>query len=289
MSPISPIPALRRLLFILSFSAFQLFSFCLAAPADDAEQAYQRLRSGSLDMRTLAEVLPLMADAQHRVIIRAAILEAKAPPRKELVALLQHPALAVRLGALELLEEQAGGDLSYNPWLPAEAPENRAAFTRWQAWVGEPATARANSTIYPADQRHAYLRDILGSDADKASRARRMLEAEGLAAVGFARGLSQQKHRRCPPAAGPKSARPNIRSRSPASSVTRPRSPPASSPSAAVTNSSPHWPPPVPPACSPCPFSAISSPIPTRWSAKPPWTRCSSSAANKPCRSSLRC
>jgi len=188
MSPISPIPARRRLIFFhFCFSAFLLFSFSQAAdaPADDAEQAYQRFRSGTLDVRTLAEVLPQMADPEHRAIIRATLLEAKSPPRPELVSLLQHPALAVRLGTLELLEELAGGDFSYNPWLPADSPENHAAFARWKTWVGEPATGRDNARLYSLDQRRGYLRDILGEDADKASRARRMLEAEGLAAVGF--------------------------------------------------------------------------------------------------------
>ena len=206
MSPIRPIPVLQRLL-LFSFSAFQLLSFSFptlrAEDEDDeddppppavapaaalpaaAEQAYQRLRNGTLDVRTLAEVLPLMVDPARRAAIRAAVLEAKKPPRSELASLLQHPILAVRLGALELLEEQAGGDLSYNPWLPADAPENRASFARWKAWSGEPAAARDNSKIFTDDQRRAYLRDILGEDADKASRARRMLEAEGLSALGF--------------------------------------------------------------------------------------------------------
>ena len=209
MSPIRPITALQRL-FVVGFSALLLVGISPHLRADDddddddepmpppaatptaptalpaaAEQSYQRFRSGTLDVRTLAEVLPLMSDPARRPAIRSTILDAKSPPRAQLVELLQHPTLAVRLGALELLEEMAGGDLSYNPWLPADSTENRAAFARWHAWVGEPATARDNSKIFSADQRRAYLRDILGEDADKASHARRMLEAEGLAALGF--------------------------------------------------------------------------------------------------------
>lgn len=186
MRPIRPIAALWRLcFFIVSFSAFQLVSFSQDAPATDADLAYQRFRSGTLDVRTLAEVLPQMADPERRSVIRTTLLEAKSPPRTDLVALLQHPVLAVRLGALELLEELVGGDFSYNPWLPADSPENLAAFSRWKTWVGEPVTARASTSLYSMDQRRSYLRDILGEDADKGSRARRMLEAEGLSALGF--------------------------------------------------------------------------------------------------------
>jgi HEAT repeat protein len=194
MHPMRPISALwSRCLFLCSFSAFQLVSFSQDAPAPAdlsaaptaADAAYQRFRSGTLDLRTLAEVLPQMANPERRAIIRSTLLEAKSPPRTDLVALLQYPALAARLGSLELLEELAGGDLSYNPWLPADAPENLAAFARWKAWAGEPAAARPNARLYSQEQRRSYLRDILGEDADKASRARRMLEAEGLAALGF--------------------------------------------------------------------------------------------------------
>ena len=197
MTPIRPISALWRLCFFLfSFSAFQLVSFSqdapdepepepAPAPVTDADHAYQRFRGGTLDVRTLAEVLPQMADPDRRTVIRSTLIEAKSPPRADLVALLQHPALAVRLGALELLEELAGGDFSYNPWLPADSPENLAAFARWKTWTGNPAATRADTSLYSMEQRRGYLRDILGEDADKASRARRMLEAEGFSALGF--------------------------------------------------------------------------------------------------------
>jgi HEAT repeat protein/cytochrome c biogenesis protein CcdA len=155
-----------------------------ALPADTAD-ALKRFRSGTMDVRTLAEVMPLMASTETRTIIRSAIVDSKEPPRGNLVSLLQHPSLAVRLGSLELLEEMCDGDFSYNPWLPADAPENIAAFERWKAWAGEPAEARKDSKLYSDDQRRAYLQDLLGPNADKASRARRMLEAEGLSAVGF--------------------------------------------------------------------------------------------------------
>ena len=138
-----------------------------------------------MDLRTLAEVLPMLADAERRPQIRTGIIEAKEPPLGALVALLDHPALAVRLGALELLEEIAGGDFSYNPWIPAESPENLGPLARWKAWAGEESRQAAKDGIFSEDQRRGYLRDLLGGDADKAARARRMLEAEGMAAIGF--------------------------------------------------------------------------------------------------------
>jgi HEAT repeat protein/cytochrome c biogenesis protein CcdA len=197
MSPIRPIFARQRLRLMLVFIAVLLAPACLcaqddpapaplaAAPATPADAAFERFRHGTLDLATLAEVLPQISNKDRRAVIRATLLEAKSPPRADLVALLQHPGLAVRLGALELLEELAGGDLSYNPWTPAESPENAAAIVRWQAWAGAAADAPRAGALFSAEQRSAYLRDLLAEDSDKASRARHMLEAEGLTAVGF--------------------------------------------------------------------------------------------------------
>ena len=130
-------------------------------------------------------MLPQLTNPELRELIRGKILNAKTPPRADLVALLNHPFLAVRLGTLELLEELAGGDLNFNPWTPADSPENTAAIARWKAWAGAKDHAAPTGSLFSDEQRRAYLRDLLGDDADKATRARRMLEAEGLSAVGF--------------------------------------------------------------------------------------------------------
>ncbi len=197
------IPAVASLVSCAFISAFLLFFLSAFLPAQDAapedpapdpppaaavtpaDEAFERFRHGTHDVATLAEVLPQLSNKERHSIIRAALVDAKSPPRADLVAMLDHPTLAVRLGALELLEELAGGDLSYNPWTPAASPENAAALTRWHAWAGQAADAHPSGTLFSEDQRRSYLRDLLADDSDKASRARRMLEAEGLGAVGF--------------------------------------------------------------------------------------------------------
>jgi cytochrome c biogenesis protein CcdA/HEAT repeat protein len=153
--------------------------------AQKPDEVFERFKDGTMDLITLSEVLPMLADAERRPQIRTAILEAEKPPLKDMVALLDHPDLAVRLGALELLEEMAGGDFSYNPWNPAQAPENLGPLARWKAWAGEENQQAAGGAIFSDEQRRGYLRDLLGSDADKSARARRMLEAEGMAAIGY--------------------------------------------------------------------------------------------------------
>ncbi len=185
---------MKPLLLLLRLVSCGLAScfFCLSAFAQEpaaepppAAEALERFRSGTLDLATLAEVLPQLSNPEHRELIRSKILTAKVPPRAELVGLLNHPFLAVRLGTLELLEELAGGDLNFNPWTPADSPENAAAIARWKAWAGAKDHSAPTGSLFSDEQRRAYLRDLLGDDADKAARARRMLEAEGLSAVGF--------------------------------------------------------------------------------------------------------
>ncbi len=152
--------------------------------AEPTDEVMERFRRGVFDLPTLMEVLPRLADPTQRAAIHSTLIESNQAPRSELVSLLGHPMLAVRLGALEILEEMAGGDFSYNPWAPADSPENAAAVARWQVWAKDPGSPPSKG-IFSDDQRRGYLQDILGDDADKATRARRMLEAEGLSAVGF--------------------------------------------------------------------------------------------------------
>lgn len=136
------------------------------------------------DIETLANALPLLADPATRNNLRTTLLELDPFPSQSLVTLLSHPQLAVRLGALETLEEKAGGDFGFNPWATDESNDNIGPLARWNKWLGDGANS-SDSSLLTTDQRHAYLRDLLADDNNRAARARRMLEADGLAAVGF--------------------------------------------------------------------------------------------------------
>jgi cytochrome c biogenesis protein CcdA/HEAT repeat protein len=135
---------------------------------------------------TLAAALPLLADPAQRNQIRSTIQDLKPFPAKDLAALLSHSQLAVRLGALEILEEKAGGDFGYNPWTQPTHPDNEAPLALWKKWSQSTAESpQKSSRLLSEEQRHAYLRDLLSDDSNKSARARRMLEADGLSSVGF--------------------------------------------------------------------------------------------------------
>ena len=82
------------------------------------QAALADLKDGKPNQAELQRAVPLLADPAGRNTIRTAILTLDPFPSALMVTLLHHSALAVRLGALELLEEKAGGDFGFNPWLP---------------------------------------------------------------------------------------------------------------------------------------------------------------------------
>jgi cytochrome c biogenesis protein CcdA/HEAT repeat protein len=172
------LPLLAALLFLPLALAAQDNSAAVSA-------ALKELKTAPLDATALSRSVPLMADPAGHNSIRTAILTLDPFPSEALFHLLSDPALAVRLGALELLEEKAGSDFSYNPWQPADDPENQAALVRWAHWASVNPASREKKDLLGDEQRRGYLLDLLGNDDDKASRARRMLEADGLASVGF--------------------------------------------------------------------------------------------------------
>lgn len=153
---------------------------------DAAAASLAAYEKGDHSAERIALLLPQLADPARRNIVRDRLMDPL--PVVEMVALLKHNSLAVRLGALELLEEQAGGDFEFNPWNAPELAENVGPLARWEQWSSKDSGKKNNApakSLLGDDQRRGYLRDLLGQDNDKASRARHMLETDGLGSVTF--------------------------------------------------------------------------------------------------------
>lgn len=174
---------IRRLLWI---------AFLLSATPASAEEenVASRLRNISGTEASEADWLWAahgIADNALRTDIRAAILSRTPYPRAELVALLSADQLAVRLGALELLEEAAGATYGFNPWAspagPGADPANETALKLWTKWSGASGAIAASGNLLSDDQLQAYLRDIVSGNEDRRRRAVRMLEPHGLKGV----------------------------------------------------------------------------------------------------------
>ena len=127
-----------------------------------------------------------MADSKQRNQVVAEVREIKPFPAKELANFLYHDQLAMRLAALELLEEQAGTDFDFDPWKAPDTPDNIKAFERWLEWSTDiQGFFDDGKQLLSEKQRMAYLSDLLSGDFNRAARATQMLEYDGMASVGF--------------------------------------------------------------------------------------------------------
>ena len=128
-----------------------------------------------------------IADKRLRSEIRAAILSREKYPRKELVALLSDVHLAVRLGALELLEEAAGDNYGLNAWASPSGngsdPRNEHALKLWHAWAGNSGKVNASGPVLSDEQTQSYIRDVISGNTDRKRRAVAMLEPHGMKGV----------------------------------------------------------------------------------------------------------
>jgi len=128
-----------------------------------------------------------MADKKARNDIRIAILKREPYPKKELVELLTDDRLAIRLGALELLEEAAGDGYGLNPWVSPSGqgsdPANEHAIQLWLRWAGESGKIKAVGNLLSDEQMRSYIRDIISGNSERKRRATRMLEPHGLKGV----------------------------------------------------------------------------------------------------------
>ena len=122
------------------------------------------------------ELATAMGQDAMREAVREAILARKPMPRKELVALLSAPRLAVRTGALDLLEEAAGDDFGFDPW--QKAVDNAEPLRLWQEWAARKDDGGRFSALSDA-QIERLLSDVLTGDRSKAGRARERLVRAG--------------------------------------------------------------------------------------------------------------
>jgi HEAT repeat protein len=142
------------------------------------------LKNNKLPDENWPEVLLGLANEQYRPTILSGITAATPQPRSALTKLLEHPLLAVRLGALEALEELAGEDYGFNPWL--DQPErNKDALAKWRQWsttTNQTAQVQFFQTL-TADEVASYLRDLLADDRERTLRAQQMLQRGGQASL----------------------------------------------------------------------------------------------------------
>ena len=127
------------------------------------------------------EVMILLGSKQARKALHDKLIALKPFPTQHVVDILKDRRLAVRLGALEMLEELTGKTFGFDPWLDEAATEkNRKALAKWQAYAKS--VGKDVKSLYSAltkEQLAAYIQDLVRDDRERSARAMRMLENGG--------------------------------------------------------------------------------------------------------------
>ena len=111
--------------------------------------------------------------------VREALRAIEPVPVKLWIELLGHPRLAIRLGALELLEETAGTARGFDPWAAPGAEKNEAAIAAWENWADDAPDLRPRYSRLTREQFENTLRDLEQGTPERAHRAMRTLELAG--------------------------------------------------------------------------------------------------------------
>ncbi|MBI2442136.1 MAG: HEAT repeat domain-containing protein [Lentisphaerae bacterium] len=167
--------------------------------------AYNELLKWLADQQVPAgkwpDIMVALGAPEKRKPLRDAILKLTPFPRQAIVGLLENRRLAVRLGALDLLEEITGDSYGFDPWTAPASPDNRSALSKWAAWAGSAQTnAVAVFAALTPDQIASYARDLISENPDRALRARQMLRHGG-PSVADALAAFLEDHRELTPAA----------------------------------------------------------------------------------------
>lgn len=147
-----------------------------------AEERFSRLAAGTLQAEDWPGLMQQLGNPDDRERLQEAILDLTPYPADKLVELLHSSDLAVRIGAIELLEEHTGEDFGFDPWTPPLDTEAAAMRQRWEEWTANTNHSTTAESVYAplTDSRiTAYIQDVLGEDRARTARAMQMLEAGG--------------------------------------------------------------------------------------------------------------
>lgn len=136
----------------------------------------QELKATPNDRARMIEVLEALPRREGGANLRAALRELKPAPYALWRELLAHERLAIRLGALELLEESAGNAFGLDPWKPNE---NEAALAAWGDWIAKTPVVETRFAPLSRDQLLAAVRDLSSDSAEHVQRATRAIETGG--------------------------------------------------------------------------------------------------------------
>ncbi len=149
------------------------------ATVNDTALLIEQLKTGGASSSDWRKALISMQDGDARKAILSIAEKLSPSDRKALVSCLADDQLAVRLGALELLEELNNTITGLDPWTDPQADDQQAALKQWQDWNAFGAAATSPATTLSRETFERYMQDLIGdakdgdtSDGDALKRSR---------------------------------------------------------------------------------------------------------------------
>jgi len=174
----------RALLFLVLISFPALAAIQAPGPANLSLDQLESYRANGVPDDKWTPLMETMGNEENAAAVRSLIKDAKPFPAAKLVAVLESKRLAVRLGALDLLEDAAGETFGFNPWQeePATGP-NADALVRWKAWAEKGVVSVGKVAPLTDETFRVIAQEIVSGNRERAERAMLRLDGYGLAAV----------------------------------------------------------------------------------------------------------
>jgi HEAT repeat protein len=152
--------------------------------ANLSPEVIEEFRAKGVPDEKWALLMETMGNGENTAAVRSLVREISPFPAARLVGLLSAKRLAVRLGALDLLEDAAGETFGFNAWQenPADGP-NADALARWKTWAENGKAAAGTVAPLTEETFRVIAEEIVSGNRDRAERAMLRLDGHGLAAI----------------------------------------------------------------------------------------------------------
>jgi HEAT repeat protein len=143
------------------------------------------LETGKAPAEKWRKALSAMENADVRDRILA--LSGRLSPEdiRILTACLDEKQLAVRLGALDLLEEVNDAIMGFDPWGDPGSGGQQALLKRWRQWAQSGQGTSAGASVLTREKFDRHIQDLIGGDPQRSRRALQALSRGGRSAAGF--------------------------------------------------------------------------------------------------------
>ena len=149
-----------------------------------------RIKSNKAVSGDWRRALLVMGTPAGRHIVRAAVLSTSTNTAPALVRCLADRNIAVRSGALDLLEELAGNTFGFDPWLDRDLVTQQESLSRWEGWISDTNIGKTVYAPLTAQDFERRLQELLGEDTERSERALRILVQGGQTVL---RGLGRYR------------------------------------------------------------------------------------------------